>query len=171
MQNKMRRFLIYFFIVGLSLVSMPQHLIAQKKSQSNSKRAFFKNLIDSSNFIFKAQSVMPLRGQYRNLTSSYDVKVTKDTLRSYLPYFGRAFSAVYNETKSVLDFKSTNFSYTVSPHKKSGWDIVIVPKDNRDVQKYFFTVYDNGAATLNVTCTSRDAISFNGIVAQRKSKR
>lgn len=166
----MRKSLTYFCSAVLVLLAMTQFSNAQKKSQSNSKKAFFKNLVDSGNFIFEAQSVMPLRGQYRNLTSPYDVNVTKDTLRSYLPYFGRAFSAVYNETNSVLDFKSTKFSYNVSPHKKNGWDIVIVPKDNSDVQKYFFTVYDNGSATLNVTCTSRDAISFNGVVKQRKNK-
>jgi hypothetical protein len=159
----MRKLFIYIFITALVPYS-----IAQNKG--NSKKAFFKSLVDSANFVFEAQSVMPLTGQYRNLTSAYDVNVTKDTLRSYLPYFGRAFSPVYNETKSVLDFRSTNFSYTVSPHKKSAWNIVIVPKDNSAIQRYFFTVYDNGSATLNVTCTSRDAISFNGFVEQRKNK-
>jgi hypothetical protein len=170
MQSEMRKYFIYFFAVVFALLTLTQCSIAQKKSQSNSKKAFFKNLVDSANFVFDAQSVMPLRGHYRNLTSPYDVTVTKDTLRSYLPYFGRAFSAVYNETNSVLDFRSTNFSYTVSAHKKNGWDIVIVPKDNVAIQRYFFTVYDNGSATLNVTCTSRDAISFNGIVEKRKNK-
>ncbi len=166
----MRKFFISFFVTAFALFTMSQYSNAQKKSQSDSKKAFFKNLVDSANFIFEAQSVMPLRGEYRNLTSAYDVNVTKDTLRSYLPYFGRAYSAIYNETTSVLDFRSTKFSYTVSPHKKNGWNIEIVPKDNPAIQRYFFTVYDNGSASLNVTCTSRDAISFNGIVQQRKNK-
>ena len=71
----MRKILTYFFAVFFVFSAMTQCSIAQKKSQSNSKKTSVKNLIDSGNFIFQAQSVMPLRGKYRNLTSPYDVTV------------------------------------------------------------------------------------------------
>ena len=128
-------------------------------------------MVDSQHFVFVAQSVIPLRGQFRNLTSVYDVNISKDTLVSYLPYFGRAYSAPLNPSESGLNFTSTNFSYTVTPNKKSGWDVMVKPKDNTDVQQFLFTIYDNGSASLNVTSNSRDAISFNGYIDKEKEEK
>ena len=158
----------FLFITCLSLVTFSQCLIAQKNEKSDAKKIAFKNMVDSQNFVFEAQSVTPLRGGFRNLTSSYDVSVTKDSMVSYLPFFGRAYNPPLNPTELALEFTSTNFTYSVSPHKKNGWDIVIKPKDKTDVEQYLFTVFDNGKASLNVTSTSRDAISFNGYVRGKK---
>ncbi len=90
-------------------------------------------MVDSQHFVFEAQTVTPLRGNFRNLTSLYDVTVTKDSFISYLPYFGHAYSVPINQTKSSLDFTSTNFSYSVSPYKHDGWYITIKPKDKTQI--------------------------------------
>lgn len=127
-------------------------------------------MTESRHFSFIAQTVTPLRGRFRNLTTMYDVKISGDTLVSYLPFFGRAYTATINETESPLNFTSTDFSYTVTPHKKSGWNVVIKPKDNTTVQQYSFTIFSNGTASLNVINTSRDPISFNGYIKEENKK-
>ena len=149
-------------VIFLLIISFSTNVAAQSASKSDSLKSDFKNMVDSQRFVFEAQSVNPLRGNFRNLTSPYDVSVTKDTLRSYLPYFGRAHNPSYGTSQSALDFTSTDFSYSVTPNKKGGWNIAIKPKDKTDIQEYLFTVFDNGNASLNVTSTSRDAILFNG---------
>lgn len=156
----------FLFITCLSL-TFSLSLTAQQNKKSDTKKIAVKNMIDSQSFIFEAQSFTTMRGNFRNLTSPYDVTITKDTLQSYLPYFGRAFTPEYNATRSALDFTSTQFSYSVSPHKKNGWDIIIKPKDKTDIQQYFFTVFNNGSASLTVNSNSRDPISFNGSVRKR----
>jgi len=138
--------------------------MAQKNMKNDAKKMAFRNMVDSQHFVFEAQTVTPLRGNFRNLTSQYDVRVTKDSLISYLPYFGHAYSVPISQTKSSLDFTSTNFSYSVSPYKKDGWNITIKPKDNTQVQQYLFTVFNNGKASLSVISTSKDQISFNGFI-------
>ncbi len=155
-------------VIFLLIISFSTNVAAQSASKSDSLKSDFKNMVDSQRFVFEAQSVNPLRGNFRNLTSPYDVSVTKDTLRSYLPYFGRAHNPSYGSSQSALDFTSTDFSYSVTPNKKGGWNIAIKPKDKTDIQEYLFTVFDNGNASLNVTSTSRDAISFNGYVRAKK---
>ncbi len=149
------------------LASLSQCSTAQKNSKDNAQKISYKNMIDSQHFVFEAQSVNPLRGRFRNLTSLYEVRVNKDSLISYLPFFGRAYNPQYNPTGSALDFTSTNFSYTVTPYKKNGWNVIIKPKDKNDIEQYFFTIYDNGTASLNVTSYSRDAISFNGYIQKK----
>ena len=167
------KYLRYFNMISvlwLALVSFSQSAGAQTDDK-NARKPAIKQMIDSHNFVFVAQSVTPLRGRFRNLTSEYDVKVAGDTMVSYLPYFGRAYSAPLNPSEAGLNFTSTNFSYTVSPHKKNGWDVVIKPKDNSDIQQFRFTIYDNGSASLNVTNISRDPISFNGAIKEEKKKK
>ena len=157
------------FITCLIAITFFQYSSAQKNSQEkdDSKKLAVKNMLDSQHFVFVAQSVTPLRGRFRNLTSEYDVILSKDRMASYLPYFGRATVAPLNPSESALDFTSTNFSYSVTPRKKSGWDVVIKPKDKTDIQQYLFTIYDNGSASLNVTSISRDPISFLGYIKKR----
>lgn len=121
-----------------------------------------KNMIDSRHFIFVAETVNPVRGRFRNLTSRYDVTLSSDSLISYLPYFGRAYTAPIDPSQGGIQFTSTDFSYEVTHDKSDKWDVVIKPKDRQDVQQLNFAIFENGTASLNVTSNSRDPISFNG---------
>ena|SRR6185312_4770646 len=163
---KYLKYLRFLFVTFFSVSILSSTVIAQKNKKNDDKKIAFKNMVDSQHFVFEAQAVTPLRGNFRNLTSLYEVRVTKDSLISYLPYFGRAYSAPINQTKSSLDFTSTNFSYSVSPYKSNGWYITIKPKDKMQIQQYFFTIFNNGKASLNVTSTSKDEISFNGFIKE-----
>ena len=121
-----------------------------------------KQKIDTKHFTFDAESVTPQRGGKRFLTSPYDVYVSRDSLVAYLPYFGRATSAPINPAEGGIKFTSTDFSYEVTQPKSDWWEILLRPKDNRDVQEMNFTIFSNGTANLQVTSTSRDFISFEG---------
>lgn len=120
------------------------------------------NMINARNFTFIAERVNPFRGMSRNLTSLYDVKINRDTLDSFLPYFGRAYRAPIDPSKGGIMFKSLNFSYSVTDKSKDEWQIYIEPKDNSDVQMLIFQIFGNGKATLNIQNTHRDPISFYG---------
>ncbi len=156
------------------LMIFSERSIAQNNNQGKPvvKKVSIKDMIDSQHFVFEAQSVNPMRGGFRMLTSAYDVTISRDTMVSDLPYFGRAYVAAYNPTKSELDFTTTGLSYSVNPYKKTGWYVIVKPKSKNGIQQYAFTIFEDGTASLNVTSTSRDPISFNGyIVTAQKNKR
>ena len=121
-----------------------------------------KNMIDSRNFIFVAETVNPVRGRFRNLTSRYDVTVSSDSLSTYLPYFGRAYTAPVDPSDGGIRFTSTDFSYDVTQDKSDRWSVIIKPRDGKDVRQLNFSIFGNGTASLNVTSNSKDPISFNG---------
>jgi hypothetical protein len=127
-----------------------------------------KNIIDSSQFTFVAERMNPLQGRNRLLTSYYDVIVKRDTLSSFLPYFGRSFQAPIDPSKSPLEFNSYNFTYKVEQKKPGEWQVFINPKDRQQIQQMMFTVFNNGTATLNVVSTSGDPISFYGHIKRNK---
>jgi hypothetical protein len=159
-----------YILIGILAILFSQYSFSQDKptQKTDAKKLVYKNMVDSQHFIFSAQSANPLRGGYRMLTSPYDVTVTKDSLISYLPYYGRAYSTSYNPSEPTLSFTSTRFSYSVTPRKKNEWEVIVKPKDNMEIQQFLFMIYDNGSASLNVTFNSRDPITFNGILQANK---
>ena len=157
----------------LALCILPANTKAQdtKKDKEAAKTAIIKNLVDSQNYVFIAQSAMPMSGNVRQLTPDYDLKVSKSAVVCYLPYFGRAYSAPIDPTKGGIQFSSKDFEYTSTPRKKGGWDILIKPKDYRDVQQMSLSVSSGGYATLQVLSTNRQSISFSGYIKAPKVKK
>lgn len=139
-------------------------------AQETEKETAIKNLVESGNYVFEAQSAMPLRGQVRQLTFGYDLRVSKDTLASYLPYFGRAYVAPINLSESGLSFTSTDYNYAVKPRRKGGWDVTIQTNDQKDNKRMLLRIQESGYASLQVTSNDRQPISFNGIITERKKK-
>jgi hypothetical protein len=131
-------------------------------AQSTDKTAAIRNLVDSRNYTFRAQTAMPQTGQVRNLTSIYDLKITANSIVSDLPYFGRAYAPV-DPNEGGIVFSSKDFTYTSKPKKKGGWEIAIKPNDIKtDVRQMWLTISADGYATLRVIGNNRNPITFNG---------
>lgn len=139
-------------------------------AQETAKESETKNLIALGNYLFEAQSALPMRGQTRQLTYGYDLRVSKDTLISYLPYFGRAYVAPVGTSEGGLDFTSTNFEYKVKEGKKGSWDVSIQTKDQKDNKKMVLKIQPSGYASLQVSSNDRQPMSYNGIITAVKKK-
>jgi len=154
-----------FFLMSIA----PGWAQSKKEIREKAKAAEVQKLLESKRFSFKAQTAQPMRGGSINLTSNYDLTIRKDTLQSYLPYFGRAYSAPMNATESPLTFNTTNFKYTSSNGKKGSKEISIEIKDQAaNVRKFYLSVSAQGYATLQVLNSNRDPISFNGYISAIK---
>lgn len=147
-----------------------QNKRAQKKQQ---KIDAVKKMMDNQNYVFMAQFANPMGFRTINLNYSYNVIVSKDSINSYLPYYGRAYVAPYNPTdpsETGIQFKSKQFDYQANNSKKSGWEITIVPHDIKETRKFIFNISDEGYATLSVTSNDRQSISFNGYITENLPK-
>lgn len=127
-----------------------------------------RNLLDSQSFVFIAVYVNPMGGRRRDLNSGYELSISKDSLISYLPFFGRGYSSPISPSDVDFDYKSTNFTYTVMAARR-GWNITIKPKDQNYLQELYFRVFDNGSTSLNVTSINRSSISYDGYITRRKT--
>jgi hypothetical protein len=123
-----------------------------------------RSAIESRKFVFDAQTVLPNAARARQISGEgYEVRVSGDSLVSYLPYFGRVYSAPLNG-EGGIKFTSTKFDYAVKNRKRGGWEIELQPNDITDVRKLVLTVFENGSATLRAMSNNRQPISFNGTV-------
>jgi hypothetical protein len=136
-----------------------------KKDKKAAKEAAIKKNIDDRHYTFMANYVLPLRGGARQLTSEYDLRVTKDSVIAFLPYFGRAyFDVPYNATDGGIKFTSTKFDYKVTDKKKGGWEITIKPTDVKNLNSLILYISTDGYASLSVSSSNRDYISFDGFL-------
>jgi len=163
-----------FFPVFLLLLISEGNLFSQssKEQKKMEKATALKSaIVDSQHFVFQAQSAIPQNGSFRSLVYDYNVVVSPKEINCYLPYFGVAYMSDYGSTTSPLDFKSTKFSYSMTKNKKSGWNITIQTNDTKDSKKLYFTLFDNGSASLQVISNDRQPINFNGTVEPYKAKK
>jgi hypothetical protein len=158
-----------FTFISFALAGTTTAIAQNSGNKKQTKETIIKNLIESKNYVFTAKSVHPQSSSIRYLTSEYDMRVIGDSIVTYLPYFGRAYSAPINLSQGGIQFTSTDFNYKVESKRKE-WDIVIKPKEPLDVRELILRVYKNGSASLMVTSNNRQAISFNGVIEGRRSK-
>lgn len=161
------KFLISTMILLLAFSFAGNIAVAQQKEKA-AKKAAVKKMIDAQDYVFQAQSALPLAGETRFLSSNYDLKITKNSVDSYLPYFGRVYTAPINSSEGGIKFKSADFQYTAAVKKKGGWDIRIKPKDAKDVEQLILYVSENGFATLQVISEQKQTITFSGYVEENK---
>jgi len=137
------------------------------------KEAEVKKMVDSNSYSFEADFAIPQSGGNHHLTDLYDLRVKKDSVIAYLPYFGVAHLAPMPASEDGgIKFTSTNFNYKRRELKKGGWEITIKPKDNnisdwRDVQQMVLNISPDGFASLVVISSNRDPISFTGELASK----
>ena len=85
---------IFMLLLAL-LVGIPTLSAQSKKEKKEQKKEAVKNLIESENYKIDVNTAMPMRGRSIPLTSSYSLEIRNDSVISYLPYYGRAYSIPY----------------------------------------------------------------------------
>ena len=153
------RFLFYKSLGGLLF------LLAVISAQAQEKDVSLNSLVEGKSFIFKVQSASPTAMPMRQLSGdNYSLRLSADSLVSYLPYFGRAYTAPFPGAPGGYIFTSTDFDYTAKARRKGGWDVVISPKDVNDVREFFLNVSESGYATLRASSNNRQLITYNGFL-------
>ncbi len=151
----------------LAIISITVSGYAQAKHDNDAEaKVDIEELLKAKKFVFVAENMTPMGGRNMFLTSYYNVLVNEDELQSDLPYFGRAYSAPINPTKSALQFSSEDFQYNLEQTRKKAWSIKITPKDNNEVREMYLTIYPNGVAYLQVLSNNRQPITFDGRIEE-----
>jgi hypothetical protein len=164
-------------IVALMIISIIS--VNAQKTEKKSKKELraekaakqkeeIKGIVESKTFVFDARNVNPMSGRSINLSTQYDVKITNDSIYSYLPYYGVAHNAVYGGTESPMIFSQPFETYTME-ETKNGYHVKVVVKNGSDRLDFSFHISENGSTSLSVSSMNRQAISYYGdIVISRE---
>jgi len=160
------KILVKIYAIIIATVCVTTTVSAQqttKQAKAAAKATAVKGKIDAQTYTFNAEYALPMHGGQKYLTSDYDLRITKDSVIAYLPYFGRVYmTAPVTPEENGIMFTSTKFSYKVAPKKKGGWIITITPANVKYVAKLMLDVSPNGSASLSATSNYRDEITFTG---------
>ena len=151
---------IFMLLLAL-LVGIPTLSAQSKKEKKEQKKEAVKKLIESENYKIDVNTAMPMRGRSIPLTSSYSLTIRNDSVISYLPYYGRAYSIPYGGGDG-LNFKAILKEYNVEMDKKGNAVIKFVARNPEDRYEFRAKVYTNGEASINVNMQNRQSISFQG---------
>lgn len=136
---------------------------AQSAVEKEKQAALVRDAVEEGDFVFNANYAYPTGYKSLYLSPFYDVKVSSDTVKTYLPFYGRAYRASLDPSEGGYRFTSTDFEYRVSKGKKNGnWNVTIVFNDQQRPLTFNFDIWENGTARLNVNDANRQAISFQG---------
>lgn len=155
-------------------------------ANAQTDKATTQRIVEAKHFTFVATSAMPMSstelnsilssmpggsGGNINLTGgNYDIRISPDSIITYLPYYGRAFNAPMDQDENGYKFTSTKFAFKSNPRKKGGWDIIIIPQDGKEKVSMNLTVSVSGYASLVVNSSSKQSITYNGYLAEPKKK-
>ncbi len=154
-------------VLALAILLVVVPMFAQRSSAAKTKQ--ISNLLQQKEFIFRAQTALPMVGGLVQLSPEYELVISTDTLNCQLPYFGRSFTVPTDVTKLGVDFISTDFGYEASAGKRGSQQIIITPHDQREIKYMSLDVSSNGYASLNVIFTNRQGIRYNGYVTSRNN--
>ncbi len=82
-----------------------------KKEKKEQKKEVVKELIVSENYKIDVNTAMPMRGRFYSIDQFILTEIRNDSVISYLPYYGRAYSIPYGGGMG-LNFKALLKSIT-----------------------------------------------------------
>lgn len=159
----MKKLTFFGFAVFLSVLVFHACGTAKTAAEKEKLAADIRNAVEIPDFTFKATYAYPTGYKSIYLSPYYDVKVSADTVKAYLPYYGRAYRAPMNPSEGGYRFTSTDFEYRVEEGNRRGnWNVMVTMRDLDRSVTFNFDVWENGTARLNVNDTDRQSISFQG---------
>ncbi|MDR0384987.1 MAG: DUF4251 domain-containing protein [Prevotellaceae bacterium] len=144
----------------LSFVILMFTIFAGYAKDDEVKADSVKKRIENKSFVFIARSAIPMKGKLISLSPSFDVKISGDTVKAYLPYYGEVHTAILS-SESGINFTSVRSKYRVQP-KKNGWNVLIKPEDLMYNIELNFDISKSGSAMLRVSDYRRDPVTFRG---------
>lgn len=158
--NKCTIILILLLTVGLSGV-----FAQSKKEQKEQREQAVKEQIAAEKYKISVNTAYPRRGKTVYLSSPYSLEIRNDSVISYLPFYGRAYSVPYGGGSGLI-FKAPLDQYEMKMSKKGAAKIEFIARSPEDRFKFSLTIYPNGSSSINVNMQNRESISFSGEIEE-----
>lgn len=153
------------FCIALGNVGAQNEALASKKV-SNTEQTKVDALLESKDFEFVANTVLPLGQPPKNLVGSdYSVTFSPEMIVGNMPYYGRAYRTLIGRDKGMR-FKGAPKNFSVDK-KDKGFEINTTVEGENETYALLLTVSNSGFATLSITTNNRYTINYQGEIKGR----
>ena len=135
--------------------------VEEKAARAAEQAAKVNKALKERKYKIDVERMYSMRGGSKTLSYGYSVEVRNDSLISYLPYFGRAYSMPYGGGKG-LTFSERIGSYQEYQKGNGLRHIEIGLRNDEDTYLYTIEVYENGSSSISVQSRQRENISYSG---------
>ena len=155
----MKKFVILLFTIALAACSS---LTSAEKAERDEKTAqAVEKVLAERRYKVEISMMNPRRGGTVNVSPDFSLEVKGDTLVSYLPYFGRAYSVPYGGGKG-LNFTAPISEYYSAKGRKGATLITMKAANEEDVYSFRLEIFTNGSTSIDLTARERESISYSG---------
>ena len=145
---KTRKQILMLLLVMLA--GIPTLSAQTKKEKKEQKKEAVRQLIVSEDYKIDVNTAMPMRGRSIPLTSQYSLQIRNDSVFSYLPYYGRAYSVPYGGGSGLIFNAPLVIKFSA--------------RSPEDFFEFRAKVFPDGTTSIDVTMQNRQAISYRGEV-------
>ncbi|MCE5204803.1 MAG: DUF4251 domain-containing protein [Porphyromonadaceae bacterium] len=167
----MKKFALFGIVLFFTVLILGACGATRSAAEKEQLAADIRQAVETSDFTFEATYAYPTGYRSLYLSPYYDVKISPDTVKVYLPYYGRAYSAPMDPREGGFQFTSTDFKMSTSPGRRKGnWIAEVTFLDLDRPVTFRFDLWENGTARLDVNDMNRQAISFQGNIETKKKE-
>jgi len=168
MKTQQSLLLIIIGILCLTNVAVAQNSKEDKKA---ALADIVRKVVNSDDYFFAPRYANSSGGSF-DVSTDYSIKIKKDSIYAYLPYYGNAQTSGNDVADGTINFTWTAFTYVVNQDKKGNYDIVITPDRKKigtmnDVKSVTLKISLDGSASVQVLSTNRNPINFDGSIGNR----
>ena len=121
-----------------------------------------KKMVESKNFIFKAEHMLPTAGPSKYLTDDYSLEIQSDKAIADLPYYGEAYNVSYGGDGGI-EFDNEYREYkTEIKEKKKKILVRFKVRGDKDYYECLLTITSKSSVTLNIQPNNRQSIQYWG---------
>lgn len=138
-----------------------------KKQAEQEQYTKTKKLIESGLYTFEATSANTQKGRRVDLTTSFNsLKINNSNAVADLPFFGIS-QVSHFKGDGGIKFDTKNIDYKIEHNdKKYRITIKFKAKNKTETFDLFLTVFADASATLNVSSSQRDFMSYRGAIKE-----
>lgn len=157
----MKTIRMIFFLLLVAVIGAPALSAQTKKEKKEMKQKAVRELVLSEKYKIDVDRAIPARGRSVSLTSPYSIEIRNDSVISYLPYYGRAYSIPYGGGEG-LNFKAPISDYKIEWDKKGTAKVRFIAQSTEDRFSFNIDIFSNGSSSIFVNMQNRQSISFQG---------
>lgn len=159
--------IVLFGIIMLSVLSNFAQVSKAKtrkeirKEKAEKRAARVDSILTSGSFYIDINSAHSSLLNTVHLNDLYYIRLTADSIFTYLPYYGRAYRADFSNTNGGIDLSTTHSELATDKTKKN---IVysFSAKSEFDTYQFTISITTSGYVSVNVSSMNRQAIRYNG---------
>lgn len=153
-------------------IAMSTHFTIAKGTKKEQQREEIKEMVQKGSYVFEAQTALPMNGKQISLTSEYTFAVRGDSIESYLPYFGRAYSPEMGLNGGGIKFHEKIESIKVKQNDRKGqYMIIAVVKTENEQYTATLNIGYSGYSSLSISSLKRQSISFFGRIVEPEDEK